>query len=164
MEGDLKRGKPAVRIALFVFRHPEPALVGEIPNRLTFGGNLTARCIEFVNPTGRGEIRENFTAVGQMHERLAVLMGEVTVTEFTEARVLSSGLPTLRFHRPEFAFLRIVAIVGREQEASAGANHRCEAPQPAAAVAAPGNLHQAVEKKERAGERSTGRAVFPPAR
>lgn len=139
-------------------RHPESAFVGKVLHGAGFAGEGAAHGIEFVGPAGGGEIGEDLGAIGQVHESAAaVVVGEVTVAEVDEAWILFSGGPAGGFEAPEGAFgAGVVAVVGGEEERGAGAAGGVEPAQGGAAIFAAGDLHEAVEHEEDAGEGGGG--------
>ena len=129
---------------------PEAALVGEIADGAGFFGDGFAEGVEGVGPARGGEVGEDFGAVGQVHERAADAgFVEVAVTELEEPRVLFAAFPAGGLQAPEGTLdLVLVAVVGRDEERRAGATDAVEAAEGGAARLAPGNLHEAVEKKK----------------
>ena len=139
-------------VALSAMRDPEAALVGEITDGAGFLGDDFAERVERVGPAGGGEVLEDFGAVGQVHERAAsAFFLKVAVAEFEEARVLFAAFPAEGFKTPEGTLnLVLVAVVGRNEQRRAGAADAVQAAEGGAAFLAAGDLHQAVEEKERA--------------
>src|SRR4051812_43006521 len=60
----------------------EAAFVGKIPDGPRFARDLGPHCVERVLPAGGRQIVEDFASVGEMHERAARLILEVTIAEF----------------------------------------------------------------------------------
>ena len=128
---------------------PEAAFVGEVTDGAGFGSEVAAKVIPSVDPTGQGEVGEDFGAVGEMHEGAAEVVFEVAVAELDESGVLVAIGPEAIFVAPSGAFLRgVVAVVGGEDERRAGGGESTERAQGGAALAAAGDLHKAVEHKE----------------
>ena len=133
---------------------PEAAFVGEVADGFGFAGKFGAHAVELVGPAGGGEVVEDFAAVGQVHERAAGAgFLEVAIAEFDEAWVLVAAFPADAFEAPQGALGgRGVAIVRGEEERSAGCADGAELAEGGAAVFAAGDLHQAVEHEQGAGE------------
>lgn len=131
-------------------RDPETALIGEIADGARFFGDDFAERIVGVSPPGRGEISEDFGAVGQVHERAARAgFFKVAVAKFEQARVLFAAFPTEGLKPPEGAFnLVLFAIVRCEQQRCARPAKFVQPAQSRAAVFATRNLHEPVEEKQ----------------
>ena len=141
---------------------PEATFVGEVADGFGFAGKFGAHAVELVRPTGNGEVVEDFAAVGQVHERAAGAgLFEVAVAEFDQVRVLVAAFPADAFEAPKCALGgRGVAIVSGEKERCAGSADGAELAESGAAVFAAGDLHQAVEHEQGAGEVGDGRGIF----
>ena len=133
---------------------PEAAFVGEGADGAGLTGDFVPQGVEGVPPAGGGEVGEDFGAVGQVHEGAADAgLLEVAVAEFNEPRVLFAALPAGGFEAPERALGGgRIAIMGGEEERRAGGAGAMEFRERGATVGAAGNLHQAVEHEEGAGE------------
>jgi len=133
---------------------PEAAFVGEIAHGAGFRRDGFSESVEGMRPAGRGEVGEDFGAVGQVHEGASDAgLVEVAVTEFEQARVLLAAFPAEGFEPPESALdLVLVAIVSRDEERRAGCAHAVEVAERSPAPRTAGNLHQAVKEKKRAAE------------
>ena len=129
---------------------PEPAVVGEFPDGLAFGGQLITQGGVLEPPAGRNEILEYLLAVRQVHEGLPVLVGEIAVAELHQPRVLLAARPASGFLGPSLFLERVVAVVRSEDERRAWPADTIKLPQRRPPVLPSGNLHQSVEEEERA--------------
>lgn len=132
---------------------PKPAFVRKIAHGTRFAGDLTTQGIERVYPARGDEIGEDFVAIGKMHECAPGFVFEVAVAELEQARISRTLFPAHGLEPPQSALRRRhVAIVGGEQQRRTGTAHGVKFAQRGATIFATRNLHQSIEKKERATE------------
>jgi len=128
---------------------PEAAFVREVADGWSFFADVASHGVPVMGPTGGFEVGEDFPAIGEMHKRAAEVVFEIAVAVFGEDGILFAGSPATGFGPPHATFgLGVVAVVGGEDQRSTVGATSADGAEGSPAVAAMGDLHEAIEHEE----------------
>ena len=134
---------------LHFFRHPEPAVIGEITDLGCLAREFIAGAVMDVRPSCCSHVFEDFFSIRQVHECIARgFVGEVAVAEFQEAWVLFTLRPERGLLCPGFQILGVFPVVGGEDKMCAGPAELLNSRHRRPAILASGDLHQPVKHKK----------------